>query len=101
MTNVRVAATDEIAQGKGKELDVKGFKIALFNVGGKYYAIEALCRHQNGSLAPGRVDGEIIECPLHSWHYNITTGKLIDYVDGVRLLTYPVTIDGNQIYIDV
>ena len=101
MTNIRVAATDEIAEGKGKELDVKGIKIALFNVRGKYYAIEALCRHQDGSLAPGRTQGEIVECPLHSWHYNLTTGKLIDYVDGVNLLTYPVKVEGNQVYIDI
>ena len=101
MTYVRVAGTDEIAQGKGKELNVKGIKIALFNVAGKYYAIEALCRHQDGSLAPGRIDGEIVECPLHSWHYNLTTGKLIDYVDGVKLPTYPVNVEGNQIYVDI
>ena len=101
MTNVRVAATDEIAQGKGKELDVNGIKVALFKVGGKYYAIEALCRHQDGSLAPGRIDGEIVECPLHSWHYNVTSGKLIDYAVGVDLHTYPVNVEGNQIYIDI
>ena len=101
MTYVRVAGIDEIVQGKGKELDVNGVKIALFNVAGKYYAIEALCRHQDGSLAPGRIDGEIVECPLHSWHYNLTTGKLIDYVDGVNLLTYPVNVEGNQIYVDI
>ncbi len=101
MTYHRIAATEEIDQGKGKELEVNGIKIALFNVGGKYYAIEGLCRHQNGSLAPGRIEGEIVECPLHSWHYNLRTGKLIDYADGVNLTTYPLKVDENQIYINI
>lgn len=101
MTYHRIASTDEINQGNGKELDVNGVKIAIFNVSGKYYAIEGYCRHQNGSIAPGKVDGDIVECPLHSWHYNLRTGKLIDYLDGVNLITYPVKVEENQIYIDI
>ena len=67
----------------------------------KYYAIEALCRHQDGSLAPGKVQGEIVECPLHFWHYNIRTGELLDYMEGVKLNTYPIEIRKNEIYLDI
>ncbi|MGH9953662.1 MAG: Rieske (2Fe-2S) protein, partial [Nitrososphaeraceae archaeon] len=68
---------------------------------GKYYAIDAICRHQDGSLAPGKLEGEVVECPLHFWHYNIKTGQLLDYLDGVRLTTYEVRVIGDQIYIEV
>jgi nitrite reductase/ring-hydroxylating ferredoxin subunit len=101
MTRIKVAVKDEIIIGNGKELNVNGIRIALFNANGKYYAVEALCRHQDGSLAPGKVDGEIVECPLHSWHYNIRTGELLDYLGGVKLTTYDVDIKGNDIYVDV
>ena len=101
MTRIKVAVKDEIIIGKGKELDVNGIRIALFKANGKYYAVEALCRHQDGSLAPGKMDGEIVECPLHSWHYNIRTGELLDYLEGVKLVTYAVDIKGNDIYVDV
>jgi nitrite reductase/ring-hydroxylating ferredoxin subunit len=101
MTWIKVAAKEEINSGKGKELTVNGIRIALFNANGKYYAVEALCRHQDGSLAPGRIDGEIVECPLHSWHYNVKTGELLDYLQGVALTTYNVDINGNDIYVDV
>ncbi|MFY9873838.1 MAG: Rieske 2Fe-2S domain-containing protein [Candidatus Nitrosopolaris sp.] len=101
MTWIKVAAKEEINNGKGKELNVNGTRIALFNANGKYYAVEALCRHQDGSLAPGRIDGEIVECPLHSWHYNIRTGQLLDYLEGVELTTYDVDAKGNDIYVDV
>jgi 3-phenylpropionate/trans-cinnamate dioxygenase ferredoxin component len=101
MTRIKVAVKEEIIRGKGKELNVKGLRIALFNVNGKYFAVEALCRHQDGSLAPGKIDGEIVECPLHSWHYNVRTGELLDYLEGVKLVTYEVETKGNDIYVDV
>jgi nitrite reductase/ring-hydroxylating ferredoxin subunit len=98
---VKVAQRGEIKENSGKELNINSTRIALFYANGRYYAIEALCRHQDGSLAPGNIDGEVVECPLHSWHYNIKTGELLDYLEGVKLTTYKVDIRGNDIYIDV
>jgi nitrite reductase/ring-hydroxylating ferredoxin subunit len=97
----KIAHKDEIHENSGKEIDVENTRIALFYANGKYYAIEALCRHQDGSLAPGRVEGEVVECPLHSWHYNIRTGELLDYLQGVKLTSYKVIVRGNDIYLDL
>lgn len=101
MTWIRVASVKDIKEGNGKELNVNGQRIALFISKQKYYAIEALCRHQDGSLAPGKVEGEIVECPLHFWHYNIRTGELLDYMEGVKLTTYPVEVRKDEIYLNV
>jgi nitrite reductase/ring-hydroxylating ferredoxin subunit len=101
MTWVKAAQKGEIPEQSGKEINVNGNRIALFYANGKYYAVEALCRHQDGSLAPGEIDGEIVECPLHSWHYNIKTGELLDYLQGVKLTTYNVNVIGNDIYVNV
>ena len=101
MAFVKVAQRGEIKENSGRELNINSTRIALFYANGRYYAIEALCRHQDGSLAPGNIDGEVVECPLHSWHYNIKTGELLDYLEGVKLTTYKVDIRGNDIYIDV
>ncbi|MFB5600366.1 MAG: Rieske (2Fe-2S) protein [Nitrososphaeraceae archaeon] len=98
---IKVAQTGDIPNNKGKEINIDGNRIALFHTNGKYYALEALCRHQDGSLAPGKIDGEVVECPLHSWHYNIRTGDLLDYLQGVKLDTFQVDIRGNDIYVDV
>jgi 3-phenylpropionate/trans-cinnamate dioxygenase ferredoxin component len=97
----KVARKSDIQENKGKEVKVDNTRIAIFYTDGKYYALDALCRHQDGSLAPGRVDGEIVECPLHSWHYNVRTGELLDYVKGVKLATYEVIIKGNDLYLDM
>lgn len=101
MTWVKVARISDIGEKKGKEINVNGTRIALFHANGRFYAIEALCRHQDGSLAPGQIDGEVVECPLHSWHYNIRTGELLDYLAGVKLTTYMVDTKGNDIYLNI
>ena len=101
MTWVKVAHKSELGDRKGKEINVDGTRIALFYANSRFYAIEALCRHQDGSLAPGQLQGEVVECPLHSWHYNIKTGELLDYLDGVRLTTYKVDLKGNDVYVDI
>lgn len=101
MTWIKVADKNEIKEGSGKEVNINGQRIALFYNNDKYYAIEALCRHQDGSLAPGKVQGEIVECPLHFWHYNIRTGELLDYLEGVKLNTFKVEVRKNDIYIEI
>jgi 3-phenylpropionate/trans-cinnamate dioxygenase ferredoxin component len=100
MTWIKIAKTDDIKINSGKEFDINGLKIAIFNVNGVYHALEALCRHQDGSLAPGKIQGEIVECPLHSWHYNIRTGKLLDYLQGVELKKYKVEKRGDELLLD-
>jgi nitrite reductase/ring-hydroxylating ferredoxin subunit len=97
----KIASKSDIQENKGKEVKIDNTRIAIFYANGKYYALDALCRHQDGSLAPGRVDGEIVECPLHSWHYNIRTGELLDYIKGVKLATYEVIIKGNDLYLEM
>ena len=101
MTWVKVGDERDIKENYGKEINVNGIRIALYHANGRYYAIEALCRHQDGSLAPGKIDGEVVECPLHSWHYNIKTGELLDFLEGVKLTTYKINIKDNEIFIEI
>ncbi len=101
MTWMRAAGIEEFDKKTGMEVNLSGTRIAIFRTKGKFFAIEALCRHQDGSLAPGKVDGEVVECPLHSWHYNVRTGELLDYLEGVKLKTYKIDLKGRDIFIDV
>ena len=96
----KIAEKNTISIGKGEEFDIDGKKIAIFNQGG-YHALDALCVHQDSSIAPGNLDGDIVECPSHFWHYNIKTGELQDYLKDVRLQTYSIEERSDGIYIDL
>lgn len=96
----KIAQKGEVSAGKGKAFSIHDKQIALFNQDG-YHAIDDLCVHQDGSIAPGKLEGDIVECPLHFWHYNIKTGELKDYIKGVKLQTYPVQVRDDGIYVDI
>ena len=100
MTWKKIAEKNTIATGKGEEFDVGGKKIAIFNQDG-YHALDALCVHQDSSIAPGKLNGDIVECPSHFWHSNIKTGELQDYLKGVKLQTYQIEERNDGIYIDL
>lgn len=95
----KVAGKGEIPSGGSREFQVSGKRIAVFNQNG-YHALDALCVHQDGSIVPGKLEGDIVECPLHFWHYNIRTGELLDYLKGVKLQTYKVEARDDGIYVD-
>ena len=82
----KIAEKNTISIGKGEEFDIDGKKIAIFNQGG-YHA--------------GKLDGDIVECPSHFWHYNIKTGELQDYLKDVKLQTYSIEERSDGIYIDL
>lgn len=100
MTWKKVAEKGDIAPGKGRDFTVDGKKIAIFNQNG-FHALDAICVHQDASIAPGKLDGDIVECPLHFWHYNIKTGELLDYIKGVKLNKYNVEVKPDGIYLDI
>ena len=61
----------------GKLVEAGGHRIAVFNVGGSYYAIENTCPHRGGPLAEGMVVGEEVICPWHGSRFNVKTGSVL------------------------
>ncbi|HUT06532.1 MAG TPA: Rieske 2Fe-2S domain-containing protein [Nitrosopumilaceae archaeon] len=96
----KIAEKNDISEGNGKAFKIDGKQIAIFNQDG-FHALDDLCVHQDGSIAPGKLDGDIVECPLHFWHYNIKTGELKDYIKDVKLQTYEVQVKDDGIYVDI
>jgi len=100
LTWKKIAEKNTVSYNNGSEFDIDGKKIAIFNQNG-YHALDAICVHQDNSITAGKLDGDIIECPSHLWHYNIKTGELQDYLKGVKLQTYPVEDRADGLYIDL
>tara|TARA_A100001037_G_scaffold185176_1_gene165908 strand:- start:2200 stop:2526 length:327 start_codon:yes stop_codon:yes gene_type:complete len=86
---------DVMAVFVGKE------EIALYNIEGQYFATHGICTHEDIGLADGFVEGELIECPLHSACFEIKTGKAVNPPAEVDLKTYPVKVEGDTIYVGV
>ena len=98
---VRAASVGEIPPGTGKCVEVNGKEIALFNLDGKFHAIDNTCLHRGGPLGEGEVDGTTVTCPWHGWQYDILTGKNIMDDAGGGVASYEVKVDGDAVLIAV
>ena len=97
---VKVASAIEISDGSGKTVDVRGRKIAVFNAGGSFYAIDDACRHRGGPLGEGEVYGTRVVCPWHGWEYDFSTGCNVDDPT-VKLSCFAVKVEGGDVLVEV
>lgn len=96
---VSVAAVGELAPGTSRVADVDGARIAVFNIGGEYFAIEDVCTHDGGELASGVLEGEQIICPRHGARFCVRTGEALSAPAYEPTAKFPVRIDSGQIQV--
>ena len=96
-----VAKTGEIDEDEAIQVQIGRKEIALYNLGGAYYATDDICTHAYASLADGYLEDGQIECPLHGARFDIKTGKALTATASVALATYPVKVEGDTIMVGV
>jgi nitrite reductase/ring-hydroxylating ferredoxin subunit len=100
MTFVKVSP--DILPFEGKKLvKVKGKDIVIFNMEGKYFAIEDKCTHMGCSLSEGTVKGKSIECPCHGSAFDIKSGKVVKGPAKKDEKTFEVKTEGGQLLVNV
>ena len=94
-----VATVSELPPGQMKWVAVARERVLLANVEGSFYALQDRCGHKWAPLSRGRLDGHIVECPLHFAQYDVRTGKLVDGPVSADLPTYEVRVEGDTVYV--
>ncbi len=96
---VVVAAVDDLPPGAGKVVDIDGALIAVFNIGGEYFAIEDVCTHDGGELASGVLEGDQIICPRHGARFCVRTGEALSAPAYEPTAKFPVRIENGVIQV--
>jgi nitrite reductase (NADH) small subunit len=101
MAFVRVASVGEVAVGQGALLDVEGVTLALFNAGGgRFHATSPLCPHEDGPLAEGWLEGDVVVCPWHGFDFELQSGRCrVD--EALSITVYPVRVVGDSVEVDL
>ena len=97
---VTVAKLADLEAGTCKIVEAGGKALALFNVGGTIYAVDNTCLHRGGPLGEGILEGSVVTCPWHLWEYDVCTGERVGSPE-IKLGTYPVEIEGDDIKIGI
>jgi nitrite reductase (NADH) small subunit/3-phenylpropionate/trans-cinnamate dioxygenase ferredoxin subunit len=95
---VTVAQVEEIPPGTGRTVEVNGIWIALFNVGGTFYAIDNTCPHAGGPLGEGTLRGTVVECPWHGWKFSVVSGHR-EGNPNFEVACCQVRVDGHDVQV--
>ena len=112
-----VCPLEELAPGTMRRFDFDDVPLVVCRSerSGEVFALDARCPHQGALLCFGRLTGikptagqkddrfylrgEIIECPLHLWEFDVRTGYSLHLWPRYRTPTYPVSIEDGNIFV--
>ena len=100
MSFTKVAKTGDVAEGQGKCVVVGGKNIALFNVGGTYYAIDDAYPHKGGPLSEVTLNGNNVTCPWHAAVFDVTTGAHLSGPGASNVNEYKCRVEGDDVEVD-
>jgi nitrite reductase/ring-hydroxylating ferredoxin subunit len=74
-----------------------GAELALFNVGGEFYATSNFCPHKCAPLTEGILCGHTIECDWHGWQFDVRSGECLTVPE--ELERYEVLVEEGWVKI--
>ena len=97
---VFAAKLDELQQSGCKRAYVEGHTIALYDYGGKIYAIDSRCPHMGFPLDQGSVKDGILTCHWHHARFDLVSGGAFDlFTDDVQ--AFPTDVREGEVWVDI
>ena len=94
-----MAKAGDVPPGSMTVVAIDRERIMLANVDGQFFALRDMCGHRNAPLSRGRLEGCIVECPLHFARFDVRTGKLVDGPISADVPVYEVRVEGDTVLV--
>jgi nitrite reductase/ring-hydroxylating ferredoxin subunit len=96
----RVTDVQSIPSGSGAIFDVGARRIAVFHVGGAFYAIDNTCSHRGGPVGEGSLHGTTVGCPWHGSQFDVTNGQVLGPPATADITTYATKVEGDGVWVE-
>ncbi len=96
---VMVCGVHDIEEDRAKMFCIGKERIAVFKTNGKLFAVNNVCKHQNGPLGEGRVLDGCITCPWHGYQYLPNNGQSPPPFKE-QVSTYDVKIEMGNVWLN-
>jgi nitrite reductase/ring-hydroxylating ferredoxin subunit len=100
-TAVPVCAVADLPPGNVKSFEVEGERVAIYNIGGAFYATEGYCTHAAADLGDGMLEGDVVECSLHFGAFHVPSGKAVQAPCFTDLKTFRTEVKDGQVFVDL
>jgi 3-phenylpropionate/trans-cinnamate dioxygenase ferredoxin subunit len=101
VTSHRVASLSALADDTAVRVEVAGLPVCLARSGGEVFAVGDVCSHADVSLSEGDVEDGHVECWLHGSRFDLRTGAPTGLPANRPVPTYPVTIEGDDVLVEI
>ena len=97
----RACSLDDLPEVGAIQVIIAGEMIAVVrDEAGDVHAISDMCTHATVPLSEGEVEDCTIECWLHGSRFDLRTGEPTGLPAITPVDVYPVTIEGDDVYVD-
>ncbi len=96
---IDVGPQQDLPTGRRQCAKLEGQSIVVFNLEGRYYALENRCTHAGLPLEDGDLSGCALTCPYHGFTFNITNGQNVDDPKDTPVRTYPVKCENGRVLV--
>jgi len=98
---VRVASLGSVPDGSMLPVMAGKDQVLLANVGGRIFAIGAICSHEWAYLGEGWLKPELLqlECPLHGGQFSLESGAATALPADEPVPVYAVKVEGDDIFV--
>ena len=97
---VKLCDLDEVDEDEPAQVEIEGFRYAVFRIGDMVYVTADLCSHGPGYLSDGHVEDFQVVCPFHQGTFDIRTGAPTGAPCEHAIQTWTPVIADGQIFID-
>jgi nitrite reductase/ring-hydroxylating ferredoxin subunit len=111
-----VGAVDDFALDKFRIVHIDGNSIGVVRTKEGFFAVLNYCPHMGAEVCLGSVTGttlptdipfdyrlghqrSVVRCPWHRWEFDLASGEAIGKITNMRIATYQVEVDGEDVYV--
>ncbi len=96
-----LGTVEQLRQSRVQCLQQGELSLVLIYQSGEFSLLDNLCPHKAAALCDGEVYGDEIECPWHKARFNIKTGEGLNPLAGKGVKSWPLSIQGDQLYAEL
>ncbi|MFC7430367.1 MULTISPECIES: non-heme iron oxygenase ferredoxin subunit [unclassified Agrococcus] len=102
MSATRACGVSEVSVSEPRKVEVGGIAVSIVrDSAGAIHALGDRCTHGDISLSEGFVEDDTLECWAHGSRFSLRTGHPLNLPAYEPVPVYPVTIDGDDVLVDV
>jgi 3-phenylpropionate/trans-cinnamate dioxygenase ferredoxin subunit len=96
---VRACALSDLPEDGALGIELRDTPVAIIRAGGEVFALRDVCSHEEVPLSEGEIYDSTVECWLHGSCFDLRTGQPTGPPATAPVPTYPVKIDGDDVYV--